>query len=436
MAGYTGAAVNAWEAFCCVLFFRFFAGVRNGRNRRRIGAAMGVQALLCTLIGYGLQERYYIGIMAVNLTASLLMFYVFRVRYLTALVLSMFFWGLDAIAEYLARIAAERFLPLHDRYFRQMPGWAEHGFTVLAGSVLLLAGILLIGKIMKGKAFYVLTEKEWRILFLSTFITLVTFSGMAAKTRFYDGSFLCLALAVLAVDYVVYCLIDEIMRREIKQREDRAFRQRVKYETKMYRSISENLDCQRKRTHEFKNQMAVIHALAAGGQHEELLAYVEKADAALQSGLDAIDTNHVIVNAVLNAKYREATGKGIAFALKVNDLSGLRLCDEDIVLILSNLLNNAMEACGHAEEKIIKLKFVLEGEQIVLSVKNSMASMPVVENGVFLTTKTIDAQEHGIGIRNVAETVEKYGGRYAVDFGGEGFLFSVLLDNPQTEPHQ
>ena len=407
MAGYTGAAVNAWEAFCCVLFFRFFAGVRNGRNRRRIGAAMGVQALLCTLIGYGLQERYYIGIMAVNLTASLLMFYVFRVRYLTALVLSMFFWGLDAIAEYLARIAAERFLPLHDRYFRQMPGWAEHGFTVLAGSVLLLAGILLIGKIMKGKAFYVLTEKEWRILFLSTFITLVTFSGMAAKTRFYDGSFLCLALAVLAVDYVVYCLIDEIMRREIKQREDRAFRQRVKYETKMYRSISENLDCQRKRTHEFKNQMAVIHALAAGGQHEEL-----------------------------NAKYREATGKGIAFALKVNDLSGLRLCDEDIVLILSNLLNNAMEACGHAEEKIIKLKFVLEGEQIVLSVKNSMASMPVVENGVFLTTKTIDAQEHGIGIRNVAETVEKYGGRYAVDFGGEGFLFSVLLDNPQTEPHE
>lgn len=44
----------------------------------------------------------------------------------------------------------------------------------------------------------------------------------------------------------------------------------------MYHSISENLDRQRKRAHEYKNQIAVISALASGGQYEELLAYVKK----------------------------------------------------------------------------------------------------------------------------------------------------------------
>lgn len=57
----------------------------------------------------------------------------------------------------------------------------------------------------------------------------------------------------------------------------------------MYHSISENLDRQRKRAHEYKNQIAVISALAAGGQYEELLAYVKKVDAVLQEEINAID---------------------------------------------------------------------------------------------------------------------------------------------------
>lgn len=418
MAGYMAAAANGWEALCCVLFFRSFADMRSRKSRWQILAAIGFQAFSCIFIERSLQGQFHIRIMAESMAVSLAMLYLFRTRYLAALVLSMFFLGLDAIMECLSMAASERFHPF------------LHEHPALLSGLLLFAGVLLTGKIMKGKAFHTLTRKEWSILFVSTFITLITFAGIASEVRFYDGSFPYLALPVLVVDYVVYCLIDEIMVREIKRKEDEAFRERVKYETEMYRSVSENLERQRKRTHEFKNQMAVIHALATKGQYGELLAYVEKADTALQSGLDAIDTNHVIVNAVLNAKYREAVGKGIVFVLKVNDLSALRLCDEDIVLILSNLLNNAMEACERAEEKVIKLKFVLEREQIVISVQNSMASMPVMEDGTFLTTKISDAQEHGIGIRNVADTVEKYGGKYAVDFGGDGFRFSVLLDNP------
>lgn len=136
----------------------------------------------------------------------------------------------------------------------------------------------------------------------------------------------------------------------------------------------------------------------------------------------------------MNTKYREAADKGILFVWKVNDLSKIWLHEEDVVLILSNLLSNAMEACERAEEKVIKLKFVLEEEQVIISVKNSMAAVPVVENGRFLTTKTEDNLEHGMGIRNVVETVENYRGRYTIHFDEREFLFSILLPNlPKAE---
>ncbi len=310
---------------------------------------------------------------------------------------------------------------------------STYGLVLFTSRVLLFCSILLMRKILKGKAFYVLTGKEWRILFISTFLTLVTFTQIAEKVRLDDDTFLYFVLTILVIDYVVYYLIDEIIAREIRRKEDEVFREQVKYETAMYHSISENLERQRKRTHEYKNQISVISALAAARQYQELLAYVEKADAALGLHMDAIDTNHVIVNAILNTKYREATDKGIVFVLKANDLSRLWLREEDIVLILSNLLNNAMEACEHSREKVIRLKFVLEEKQAVISVKNSMAGLPVVENGKFQTTKTKDVQEHGMGIRNVIETVESYGGKYTIGFDRGGFVFSIILPDHAGE---
>lgn len=339
------------------LFPRLYP-MRSVGSRFKVWAVIGFQVFFCMISEYCAPGRFYVRVAAVSLTISLVMLYLFQVRYLTSLVLAMFFLGLEAVMEYLSMIAA--------------------------------------------------------------------------GVRPYDDSLLLFALTILVINYVVYYLIDEIMDREIRRMEDEVFRERVKYETAMYHSISENLDSQRKRTHEYKNQIAVIRALAAKGQYQKLLSYVEKADERLCLGLDAIDTNHVIVNAVLNTKYREATSKGMVFVLKVNDLSKLHLRDEDVVLILSNLLNNAMEACEQTRVKVIKLKFIWEDRQTVISVKNSLAYMPVMENGKFLTSKTANAPEHGMGVRNVIETVKNYGGKYSIDFDKDGFLFSIILPNPKA----
>lgn len=66
---------------------------------------------------------------------------------------------------------------------------------------------------------------------------------------------------------------------------------------------------------------------------------------------NAIDTNNVIVNTILNEKYNEMMDKGIIFVFRINDLSSIKIEDEDLVVILSNLLDNAIEACQKCEGK-------------------------------------------------------------------------------------
>ena len=49
----------------------------------------------------------------------------------------------------------------------------------------------------------------------------------------------------------------------------------------------------------------------------------------------------MIIDAILNSKYKETLDKGIVFIFQINDLSGIKMCDEDIVCyIIEILLNN------------------------------------------------------------------------------------------------
>ena len=99
-----------------------------------------------------------------------------------------------------------------------------------------------------------------------------------------------------------------------------------------------------------------------------------------------------------------------------------------MVIILSNLLNNAIEACGTCEDKkVIKFKFVKEDDLIIVVVKNTFNYDIIYENGEIQCTKTSDVDEHGIGIKNVIKIIEKYGGSYVIEDKNKEFYFSIII---------
>ncbi len=209
-----------------------------------------------------------------------------------------------------------------------------------------------------------LTEAEWLRFAIFPIFTIVVLISLLVGFEIplnerQKSILICISIGLIGMNIVVFYLINSILKREMELRENKIFLERVKNETEMYRSISENYDKQRKREHEYQNHMQVISDLLKNKKYQELERFIDESNSDIAGKIDKIDTNHVIVNSILNTKYREAREKKIVFVVKVNDLSTLKIKDEDIVLILSNLLNNAIEACEKSERPVIKVKIMV-----------------------------------------------------------------------------
>lgn len=134
-----------------------------------------------------------------------------------------------------------------------------------------------------------------------------------------------------------------------------------------------------------------------------------------------------MVNSILNTKYAEAREKGITFRFVINNLSTLQIESRDCIVILSNLLNNAIEAAEACFEgnRIISVKAVIEGGQFVFACRNSCADDPEMN----MESQKKDVVSHGYGIENIKEAVSRNKG--SCTFKKEAHEFIAIVIIPQ-----
>ena len=277
-----------------------------------------------------------------------------------------------------------------------------------------------------------LRDKEWLnvlfISFVSSLILTITVKESGMVENYYvDVMVICVDVVVVILDFSIVGLFIQSVNKQKSIVENEAILARVKNEISLYRTMSDNLERQKRKSHEYNNHLAAIKGMLEQGQIVELQEYVSVIVDKEKKLTTEINTYHVIINAILNTKYEETRQKDITFIIKVNDLSGITISDEDIVVLLSNLLNNAIEACEKSKEKMLKLKFVIEDDQIILSVKNSIADLPVSVDGELISSKEDKEDSHGIGMKNIIGVIEKYSGRYVIDFDEKWFSVSTII---------
>lgn len=427
-----GILVTTLEILCCKIFFETFAKKRSENKRSNYGI------ILCVIIlGYSVAllfyEHFVLKQVAIIIVIALFMFFIFKIHIGKTLILSLLFQGLllsiDYFALWLIVSLFHSIAEINELHY------VEGSLITVLSKILLFLVVLIIRKKIGEKPSNLLNNTDWlRFMFFPVFtiftiIALIITSGNIENQN-QKSVFIVIALCLAGMNFFVFYLINDILKREIKIRENKIFQLEAQNQTDMYRSISENFARQRKRAHEYKNEIMCIESLIGAKKYDELEKYVKGISGQLNMELDYIKTNHVIVDAILNSKYRETLDKGIAFIFQINDLSGIRICDEDIVVILSNLLNNAIEACEKSpNKKVMKMKFVKEEDSVIISVKNTYDGKLVVKDDEIQTSKKYDTDEHGIGIKNIIDVITMYKGSYVIRNDKEEFYFSIILPN-------
>ena len=162
--------------------------------------------------------------------------------------------------------------------------------------------------------------------------------------------------------------------------------------------------------HDMKNHLICIRELAAQHKYDELENYVGEISAAVKDADRLIHTGSGIIDAIVNEKAALAKKAGVRFEWE-GTISGLEISAVDSCTLVSNLLDNALEACDVVDvaDRFISLTFRRSEHFLFMICENSSARVVEMSGGRPLTTKS-DKLNHGFGIRNIARCVEKYGG--------------------------
>ena len=102
----------------------------------------------------------------------------------------------------------------------------------------------------------------------------------------------------------------------------------------------------------------------------------------------------------------------------------------DLTILISNTLDNAIEACEKLpeEDRRIFVQVLLEEDVLFYAVRNR--SLPVnVQPGQLPVTTKIPPSLHGYGLENVRTTLKKYSSLYAINYADGWFGFATDLPN-------
>ena len=225
---------------------------------------------------------------------------------------------------------------------------------------------------------------------------------------------------LIANGAILYLL--RLMAQQAKEEQERALlRQQMEIQTGSILSLEKSYRSQRQATHEFRNQLQTIHDLLARDAKEEALRYVEQLQGMQTVRVFAVNTHHPILDAVLNQKYQAAKEQDMDFQFRVNDLSRLELETDALVVLFSNLLDNAVEGCAPLPEGRMIRCSILLSDSLYISIRNT--SLTVVMHGKEIPTTKEPKHEHGFGLVSVRRILEDLGAEYTFHYSNGWFEF-------------
>lgn len=155
-----------------------------------------------------------------------------------------------------------------------------------------------------------------------------------------------------------------------------------------------------------KHLVRVLRELNELQTSEETIRVLERYEKEVEQDRVPIQTMSSAVNTILNLKREEAIQRGIDITVNANITHEIDMEDSDLYLLLSNLMDNAIEHIGI--EKKIRVEIRDVEEMMMIRVANSADIDLLNSNHEFYSSAT--EENHGFGVRTIRQIAEKYGG--------------------------
>lgn len=280
------------------------------------------------------------------------------------------------------------------------------------------------------------TWKDWlrATLFpLTTIFCSVIFFQIYEVESAVGTELLLCEIILLFFDVMAIWILDYMDQQQAALQDNIILKRSIKQEKESMEALVEAYSDQRKKTHDFQNQLAVIYGLAQQeSPNGEIIKYVEPLLKKELLPTLITKTGRNVVDILLTQKYSAAIKNQISFQMQLGDLSTFPLSDEELIVVLSNLLDNAFNAymaVSSFDERKVLLKMRTKEAAGFLYLENRTAhDIEILDNKIVAPkNKSI---EHGYGLKNVTAILENINALYVFDYNSQKHLFSFSAQFP------
>jgi len=200
--------------------------------------------------------------------------------------------------------------------------------------------------------------------------------------------------------------------------------QRLAMQRDHYQQLSHQVRLAREAGHDLRHHVRTMRTMAQQGRWRELDAYLQEYEPHVRDRQVMAWSEHPAADAILSHYAAEASQLGVSYNVRLTIPPDLPLPDAELCILLSNLLENAVDALARqtAGQRKLYLRGQYTNQQFGLVVDNTFSGELRQKNGRFLSTKR---PSHGLGLSSVESIVQKYQG--LADFSAEDNTFHVSL---------
>ena len=184
--------------------------------------------------------------------------------------------------------------------------------------------------------------------------------------------------------------------------------------------------------HDFLNHLQVVYSLIEMREYEEANRYIEQVYGDIQSLSQALKTACAPVNALLRAKMAEAKQRGVGVELSVHAVwENLPLPAWEMCRVLSNLIDNAMDALEGIQEARLWISLNEDVKSYSFEIKNNGPAIPEkTQSSIFEAGFSGKGEGRGMGLYIARETMRAENGDLTVESNDQFTAFRGFLPKP------
>lgn len=178
--------------------------------------------------------------------------------------------------------------------------------------------------------------------------------------------------------------------------------------------------------HDLHHHLDLINGYLADNKHDEAKKYITEVEKSIEYTETIKYCDNHAVNLILSSNIKRAKQENIVVESRVDITEDCHVSDIDLCIILSNAIENAINACMNIKDinnRRINIICKSKNHKLFIQVANNFIGEVKFEEDMPIRTE----ENHGFGTRSIAATVQKYGGLCSFIAEDGVFKASVIL---------